>query len=199
MRKTIMKTIIGIFQGKQKANNKFLLETLYNTGPLTAWELTTFVREKNRMSIHAIFNKRLRMLAKKGYVQKGEKKWVLQFKAIIAVLSTQEQPKPWNEKWTEIFENYLQPLIEAPKKYSITADGKEIGELKDFVINLPVFLKDFELWVALANTAKKLIERGLVNFDVITNQSLAILIITEVLTNPPQNRVGVKNPEEKHL
>ena len=199
MRKAILKTIIGIFQGKQAKNNKFLLETLYETGPLTAWELTTFVREKNRMSIHAIFSKRLRMLAKKGYVQKGGKKWVLQFKAIIAVLSTQEQPKPWNEKWTEIFENYMKSLRETPKKYSITADGKEIGDLKDVVLDLPVFLKDFECWVALANVAKKLIESGLVNFDVITNQSLATLIISEVLTNSPQNRVSVTNPEEKHL
>ena len=58
-----MKATIGIFQGKQKVNNKFLLETLYKTGPLTAWELTTFVREKNRMSIHAIFSKRLRTVS----------------------------------------------------------------------------------------------------------------------------------------
>ena len=186
-----MKTTIGIFQGKQKTNNKFLLETLYNTGPLTAWELTNFIRKKNRMSIHAIFSKRLGILEKKGYVQKAEKKWVLQFKGIIAVLITQEQSKPWNEKWTEIFENYIKPLRDAPKKYSITADGKEIGDLKDYVIDLPVFLKDFELWVALANKAKKLNESGLVNFDVINNQSLAMLIITEVLTNSPQSRVSV--------
>ena len=191
MRKAIMKTTIGIFQGKQKANNKFLLETLYKTGPLTAWELTTFVREKNRMSIHAIFSKRLRMLAKKRYVQKGRKKWVLQLKGMIAVLITQEQPKPWNEKWTEIFEKFMQPLRDAPKKYSITADGKEIRDLKDFIIDAPVVLKNFESWVALANIAKKLVERGLVNFDVISNETLAILLITEVLTNSPQNRVGV--------
>lgn len=185
-----MKATIGIFQGKQKTNNKFLLETLYNTGPLTAWELTTFVREKNRMSIHAIFSKRLRILEKKGYVQKGGKKWILQFKGMIAVLITQEQPKPWNEKWTEIFENFMQPIRESPKKYSITADGKKIRDLKDFIIDTPIALKNYENWVALANIAKKLVERGLVNFDVISNQALAILLITEVLTNSPQNRVG---------
>jgi hypothetical protein len=194
-----MKSKIGIFQGKQKANNKFVLETLYNTGPLSVWELTTFVRERNRMSINAILSRRLRMLAKKGYVEKGGSKWVLLFKGIIAVLVTQEEPKPYNEKWTELFESYLKPLREAPKKYSITADGKEIGDLKDFVIDFPVFLKDYELWVALANEAKKLIERGLVNFDVISNLSLAMLIISEVLTNSSQNRVDLENLEEKHL
>jgi len=180
-----MKTIVGIFQGKQKTNNKFLLETLYKNGPLTAWELTTFVRAKNRMSINAIFSKRLRILEKKGYVQKGGKKWILQLKGIIAVLITQEQPKPWNKKWTEIFKNFMQPIRETPKKYSITADGKEIKDLKDFIIDVPVALKDFESWVALANIAKKLVEKGLVNFDVISNQTLAILLITEVLTNSP--------------
>ena len=69
----------------------------------------------------------------------------------------------------------------------------------DFVIDLPVFLKDFELWVALANEAKKLIEIGLVNFDVIKNQTLATLIITELLTNSPQNRLTEKNSQERHL
>jgi len=116
----------------------------------------------------------------------------------FAVLVIQEQPKPWNEKWTEIFENYMKPLRETPKKYSITANGKEIDDLKDFVIDLPVFLKDFELWVALANEAKKLIEIGLVNFDVIKNQTLATLIITELLTNSPQNRLTEKNSQERH-
>jgi len=116
----------------------------------------------------------------------------------FAVLVIQEQPKPWNEKWTEIFENYMKPLREESKKFSITADGKEIDDLKDFVIDLPVFLKDFELWVALANEAKKLIEIGLVNFDVIKNQTLATLIITELLTNSPQNRLTEKNSQERH-
>ena len=177
-----METKIGIFRGKQKANNIFLLETLYNSGPLTAWELTRKVREKNLMSLHAIFSKRLRRLAKKGYVKKAGKKWSLQFKAIIAVLTIQEEPKPWNPKWTEIFENYIAPLEDAPKRYAITADGEEIGDVKDYVLDLPKFLKDFEAWVAVAKEAKMLIEKGLVNFDVITNETLGILLITQVVT-----------------
>jgi sporulation protein YlmC with PRC-barrel domain len=185
-RKAIMETKIGIFRGKQKANNIFLLETLYNSGPLTAWELTRKVREKNLMSLHAIFSKRLRRLAKKGYVKKAGKKWSLQFKAIIAVLTIQEEPKPWNPKWTEIFENYISPLKDAPKRYVVTADGKEIGELKDFVLDLPKFLKDFQAWVVVAKEAKRLMEKGLVNFDVITNETLGILLVSEVLTKQNQ-------------
>ena len=51
------------------------------------------------------------------------------------------------------------------------------------MLDIPAPLKKFELWVALANEAKRLIEKGLVNFDVISNQTLAVMIISEVLAN----------------
>jgi hypothetical protein len=184
-----MKTTIGIFRGKQATNNKYLLETLYNTGPLTAWELTKTVREKNRMSLHAIFNKRLRMLEKKGYVQKVKRKWVFQFKGIIAVLISQSRPKPWNEKWTKIFEDYMKPLKKTSKKYAITEDGKEIADLTEIAKHAPPILREFERWVALANEVKKLMEKGFVNLDIIRNESLLSLIITEFLYAFPEKEV----------
>jgi hypothetical protein len=177
-----MKTKMQVFTGKQAANNKFLLETLYNTGPLSAWDLTKIVREKNRMSLHSVFNKRLRILEKKGYVKKAGRKWILQFKGTIAVLISQKEPKPWNEKWTEIFENYVSPLRETPKRYSLMADGEKIVDFNMMIGNMPDSLKVFESWIGLANEAKKLIEKGLVNFDIIKNKSLVSLIITEILT-----------------
>ena len=177
-----MKTKLEVFTGKQAANNRFILETLYNTGPLSAWDLSKIVREKNRMSLHAVFNKRLRILEKKGYVKKAGRKWILQFKGTIAVLISQKEPKPWNEKWTEIFENCVKPLRETPKKYSLMADGEEIVDVNMMLVGLPDNLKVFESWVGLANEAKKLIEKGLVNFDVIKNKSLFSLIVTEIMT-----------------
>ena len=177
-----MKTSLEVFKGKEAKNNKFILETLYDNGPLSAWGLTKFVREKNRMSLHATFNKRLRILKKKGYIKKGGKEWVLQLKGVIAVLITKENPKPWNEKWTEIFENYVKPFKKTPKRYTVNEDGEEILDIKEFVVGMPVLLKDFELWVALADKARKLIEKGLVNFDVINNKALVTLIMTEILT-----------------
>lgn len=181
-----MKPSIGIFRGKAKENNKFLLETLYNVGPLSAWELTREATKYQRMgggrhSLHAIYNKRLRILEKKGYVQRVKKKWVLQFKGIIAVLIIQSQPKPWNEKWTNIFENYVKTIRQSSKKYAITEDGKEIADLSEFVKSIPLFAKDFELWVALANKVKKLMEKGFINLDIIKNESLLLLIVTEFL------------------
>ena len=174
-----MKAKIGIFKGKQAKNNKFLLETLYDNGPLTAWELTKKVRERNRMSLHAIFNKRLRMLEKKGYVQKAKRKWVLQFKGIIGVLIIQSEPKPWNEKWTEIFENYVKPIRESPKRYALTENGKEIVNLKKFVIQVSNNLRKFEDVIALSKKIKSLMDEGFVNLDVIKNKSLLSLIVTE--------------------
>ncbi len=171
-----------VFTGKQAANNKFILETLYNTGPLSAWDLTKIVREKNRMSLHAVFNKRLRKLEKKGYVKKAGRKWILQFKGTIAVLISQKEPKPWNEKWTKIFENYVKPIRETPKRYSLMANGEKIVDVNTLIGNMPNSLKDFEGWIGLASEAKKLIENGLVNYDIIKNKSLVSLIITEIMT-----------------
>lgn len=182
-----MKTPIGIFRGKAKDNNKFLLETLYNTGPLSAWELTREAKKHQhigggRHSLHAIYNKRLRNLEKKGYVKKAGKKWALQFKGIIAVLAIQSQPKPWNEKWTNIVENYLKPLKKTSTKYALTENGKEIADLSDVVKSASLNVRDFERWVALSNEVKELMERGFINLDIIKNETLLSLILTEVLT-----------------
>lgn len=175
-----MKTIIGIFQGKQATNNKFLLKTLYDNCPLTAWELTKKSGEpKKPYSLYAIYFKRLKGLEKKGYVKHVGRKWVLQFKGIIAVLIIQSQPKPWSEKWTKIFEDYAKPLKETSKKFAIVEDGKEIADLSDIAKRVPINLRKFESWVALANEIKKLMEKGFINLDVITNESLLLLILTE--------------------
>ena len=195
-----MKVTIGIFQGKQKLNNRFLLETLYDKGPLTAWELTKINRNKNRMSLHATYNKRLRMLAKKGYVRKGEKSWMLQPKGVIAVLLIQPEPKPWNNKWNEIIDDYLKSLeknAEALKIATKTVDGflkslennAEISKiitknvesfsLRNFTSGFLEGLRNFESWVSFANWVKKRMENGFLNFDVIKNKTLLALIIAE--------------------
>jgi DNA-binding PadR family transcriptional regulator len=178
-----MKTTIGILQGKQAKNNKLLLKTLYDNGPLSAWEMTRIIGRidfSNRHSQHATYNKRLRILEKKGYVQKAGRKWVLHFKGFIAVLLIQSQPKPWNEEWNQIFENYTKPLREIPsKKYGITENGKEILNLTRFVIQVSNNLRRFEDVVALSKKIKTLMDEGFVNLDVIKNKSLLSLIITE--------------------
>jgi hypothetical protein len=176
-----MKTMIGIFQGKEATNNKFLLENLYNNGPLTAWELTKTIRERNRMSIHAIFNKRLRILEKKGYVQKAGKKWTLHFKGIIAVLIIQPEPKPWNEKWTNIVSQFVSKAVNEKKKIVFKDKNNKFSfDGTEFMKGVPTVLGEFERWVALANGVKKLMEKGIINLDVISNESLFMFVATEL-------------------
>ena len=181
-----METEIGIFRGKAKENNKLLLETLYEKGPLTAWELSQETPKYgseivDRRSLHAIYNKRLRDLETKGYVQRAEKKWFLQFKGLLAVLLVQDKPKPWSTKWTNLFRSFVKPIMESPKKYAITADGEEIIVFKDFIADLVRSVESLEGWVALADRVKALMERGFVILDVISNETLCMLLLTESL------------------
>jgi len=106
---------------------------------------------------------------------------LLQFKGILAVLLIQDQPKPWSTKWTKLFKTFVKPIIESPKKYSITADGKEILVFKDFINDLLRSVESLEGWVALADKVKTLMERGFINLDVISNETLCMLLITETL------------------
>ncbi|MGD2066470.1 MAG: hypothetical protein PVI43_04805 [Candidatus Bathyarchaeota archaeon] len=178
-----MKTKIGIFNGKQEKNNRYLLSTLYNSGPLSCWELARTVREKNLQSLYSIFNKRLRDLEKKGYVEKAtNSKWVLKFKGIIAALVIQEEPKAWNEKWSMLFEKFVEPIIDSPDGYSImTSSGKKICELKDFMKTLLDTLINFEHWDVLAKIITEIIERSYIkNLDTIRNDELQMLIVTKV-------------------
>jgi hypothetical protein len=121
-------------------------------------------------------------LEKKDYVEKAtNSKWVLKFKGIIACLIIQEEPKAWNEKWSMMFERFVQPIIDSPKSYSITEDGKEICELKGYLEKLLVNLKNFEGWAVLANTLNKFIEKGFMkNLDIISTEDLAMLIVTKI-------------------
>jgi len=173
-----MKTTIGIFQGKQKTYNTYLLETLYSHGPLTAWEMTKTTKG-NRMSLHATYNKRLRILQKKGYVSKAGKFWTLQFKGIIAVLITQPQPEPWNKKWTEIIRQYIERTPFGAESLTVQKNGKDIADIARFVKRAPIILGEFQNWVALANEVKNLMEKGFVNLDVIKNQTLLLLLVSE--------------------
>jgi len=170
-----MKVTIGIFQGKQELNNRFLLETLYDKGSLTAWELTKINRNKNRMSLHAIYNKRLRMLAKKGYVRKVGKRWMLQPKGVIAVLLIQPEPKPWNNKWNEIIDGYLKSLEKNAEISKIVRKNVESLRTSEFLRSL----RNFKDWVLFANWVKKRMKNGFLNFDVIKNKTLLALIIAE--------------------
>ena len=177
-----MKTL-KVFSGKQKDYNLQALTLLYNNGPMTAWELTAKIPSARggRHSLHATLNKRLRKLAKNGYLRKEGKKWYLGFKGIIAILLTQKSPKIWNPIWKEVFDKRAK-IIEkesAPflKKYGIPKEDIHSG-LK----GIGLTLADFVAWVGLSKTAKSLIENGMMDFDVIKESTLLGLLIMESMT-----------------
>ncbi len=134
------------FTGKQKDYNERLLTLLYDDEPLTAWQLTAKIRKTGRQSLHATLNKRLRELEKKGYVQKMQRKWVLRFKGIIAVLIILKKPRPWNPKWTELFTKVVNAaedsVLPSVKRYGLKRQDLHVA-----IGKLNLCLDDYDEWV----------------------------------------------------
>jgi len=170
---------IGIFQGKQKTHNIQALTILFDNGPLSVWEITRKIQETNRHSLHATLNKSLRLLEKKGYIHRENRKWILDLKGLIAVLIIQPKTKMWNAKWKARFDEHAK-IIE---KCSKEMNAKII--LKGVEINTSKVLKwsgkcadEFDNWVNLAKTVKTLIENG-INLDRIKQEALMGLVILQ--------------------
>lgn len=163
-RKAITSKTIGIFQGKQAKWNEAILVTLYDYGPLTAWQITGKLTKHGKVSLHATLNKRLRDLEKKGYVFRQYKIWYLNFKGIITNLIIQSKPRIWSEKWTEIAEKRIKPRMQLMK---FTKEFYDVGMAT---------LKDFNAWVKLSRVAKRLLEEGVINLDVIKQTTLIGLL-----------------------
>ena len=146
-----MSKTIGIFQGKQAKHNISILQTLYDVGPLTVWEITGKITKQGKISLHATLNKRIRDLEKKGYVAKmrNSPKWFLTFKGFMANLVLQKKYRKWADAWDQI---------------AVKVPGYEN-------------LRDSNQWETLARNAKKLLEEGVINWDLINNQSLAVLLL----------------------
>jgi len=114
-------------------------------------------------------------------IRREDKKWYLGFKGIIAVLLILKKPKKWNPEWKEVFDKRAK-IIErdaAPflEKYGIPKEDIHSG-LK----GIGLTLDDFDAWVGLSNTAKSLIENGMMDFDVIKESTLMGLLIMESMT-----------------
>jgi len=196
-RKAIMKTI-GIFKGKQKDYNKATLTLLYDNGPLTAWELTSKMTNVGKQSLHATLNKRLRDLEKKEYLQKYDKKWHLQFKGILAVLLIQPEPKMWNEKWKEVFDKKAK-LIEQYSTPILKKFGMEKEDFHNAIRSLGLCLDNFNDWINFSKNVKQLMENGVINFDVIKEETLLGVIIMESMTLEELTGIWDADPETNSL
>jgi hypothetical protein len=174
--------LIGIFRGKQAKHNIQVLSILYDSGPLTAWEITGKIQNVGKVSLHATLNKRLRSLEKKGYLGKAGKKWCLRFKGIIAAVLIQKTPKPLSDKWTELvefFAQYFEEHFNALSKVTIQANDVIFHPL-EAIKKTGQTLRTFDDWVALSNYVKGLIQTGVINLDVISNETLFAVILSEL-------------------
>ena len=174
--------LIGIFRGKQAKHNTQILSILYDNGPLTAWEITGKIRKVGRISLHATLNKRLRALQKKGYLNKAGKKWCLRFKGIIAAVLIQKTPKPLSNKWTELVDTFAKHFEEHSStlsKMTIQANGVIFHPLET-IKRTAQTLRTFDDWIALSNYVKGLIQTGVINLDVISNETLFAVILSEL-------------------
>jgi hypothetical protein len=196
-RKAIMKTI-GIFTGKQKDYNIHVLTLLYDNGPLTAWEITSKMTRVGKQSLHATLTKRLRDLERKEYLQKYGKMWHLRFKGILAVLLIQSKPKIWHEKWKQIFEKKAE-IIEKYSEPFLKKFGKDKEELHSAFRHMGFCLDDFNEWINLSNKTKQLMEKGVINFDVIKEETLLGIIIMESMTIEELTNVWNSDPKTNQL
>jgi hypothetical protein len=173
--------LIGIFQGKQAKHNIQILNILYDNGPLTAWEITGKIRSTGKISLHATLNKRLRSLEKKGYLNKAGKKWCLRFKGIIAAILAQKTPKPLSNKWADVadfFSKYSKEHFSELSDMTVQGFGVTFQPFKGIDKTVQT-IRTFDNWVALSEFVKGLIQTGVVNFDVISNETLYTVILME--------------------
>lgn len=197
-RKAIMKTL-RIFTGKQKDYNEAVLKLLFDNGPLSAWELTAKIPSARgaRQSLHATLNKRLRALAKNYYIRRENTKWILRLKGFIAVLLIPRKPKMWNPVWKEIYESKakiieqnVSPLL---KKYGLTEENFHAMRRR-----IGLSLDDFNAWVELSKKAKSLMENGLLDFDIIKEETLFGLLIMETMTTEQLADIWEPETEPNH-
>ena len=84
----------------------------------------------------------------------------------------------WSPKWTELFkksaktvEEYSMPLLGVNKATFQNA----LNGIK----SLDLYLEDYNAWVNISKKVRALMEKGVINFDVITDKTLLALIIME--------------------
>ena len=193
----IMKQSLSIFSGKQKDYNIRTLTLLWDFGPQSAWELANRMTtaKGSAISLHATLNKRLRLLEKKGYVRRIDKKWLFTSKGLIAVLIILPEPRTWNAKWTELFQAKSK-LMEEISTPIFTKYGFKKNETRTMSTKIGLLMNDFEAWVDLSNRVKRLMEKGVINLDLIREPTLLNVIIWEGMTDEEMANLTVSKPEE---
>ena len=187
---------LSIFSGKQKDYNIRTLTLLWDFGPQSAWELTNKMSQArgNKHSLHATLNKRLRELEKKGYVRRIDKKWYFNLKGIIAVLLILPEPRLYNSKWIESFDEKAKKIEEAAPL--LARYGFEQQDTHYMISRMGFLLKNLEAWIDFSNRVKGIMERGIINLDLIREATLLNVLIWEGMTAKEIAYLTSPEPEE---
>jgi hypothetical protein len=182
---------LPIFSGKQKEYNIQILTMLYDNRPMTCWEITNKLTNTNKHSLNATLNRRLRILEKKEYVRKDQNsKWNLRLKGVITNLLIQPKPKMWNPIWTEIFTHRLKSI----EHIATPILGFNDDKMQKYLKFTGLEFDDFQTWIDFTAVAKRLMNSGVINFDVIKETTLMGLIILE--TKSLEEMANILHPKD---
>ena len=87
-----------------------------------------------------------------------------------------------SNKWTDLVEflaKYFEEHFSALSNVTIQANGVTFHPL-EAINKTRQELRTFDDWVVLSNHVKGLIQTGVINFDVISNETLFAVILTEL-------------------
>jgi len=140
--------------------------------------MTAKLTNIGKNSLHSTLNKRLRLLEKKGYVKREDRKWFLKYKGIIANLLIQPKQKIWNPIWKDIFEQKMKILEKFSEKVLDEDQRKDVHEGLKYSSFL---LDDFNAWINYSTLVKNLSKNGIINLDLIRDETLLSILISETL------------------
>jgi hypothetical protein len=105
-------------------------------------------------------------------------KWHLGFKGILANLIIQPIPRMWNHQWKEIFDTKAK-IIEDTSPTYLQKFGIKKENISGALKRMGLSLDDFKMWIDFSAITKGLMEKGIINFDLIKDQTLLGLILLE--------------------
>jgi hypothetical protein len=181
---------INTFSGKQNTHNKEILTTLLKKGPLTTSQITKLLAAKNPHNLQSTLKNRLNALERKNFIRQEKRKWLLCGKGIIAVLLVEPETDAWSPKWSDIFYKSLVLINE-----STTFLGLKQEDTDKTVHDVGLCLNELNAWKGLAKITLGLIDRGVVEFDEISDSTLFSLLIMETLSL--EDVAGLFAPEKK--
>lgn len=84
----------------------------------------------------------------------------------------------WNPIWTELFKKSAEKIEESATPIL----GVDKAAVRDALKSLGLFLDDFNAWVNLSGKVSQLMDKGVINLDVIKEETMLGIIIMETMT-----------------